>query len=152
MVLHHIEEIHSNLLELKRITKEGGYLYIREHDVPANDTQLDKHLREKHGDFHDGGVLFMNFFSKIQLKKMLGKYCFRHVADSMYSDSRPNRQKVYHSLFVKDSSLSESNSSEESTEESDRSSSITVSRFSEQDGDEQENAKFMREETKETEK
>jgi len=56
----------------------------------------------------------------------------------MYNDSRPNRQKVYHSLFMKDSSFCESNSSEESTEESsDRSSSIAVSRFSsEQEGDE----------------
>lgn len=45
MVLHHIESIEANLSEIRRVTKEGGYLYIREHDVSPEDIFTEKYLR-----------------------------------------------------------------------------------------------------------
>lgn len=45
MVLHHIEKIDLNLREISRVLKEGGHLYIREHDVPQGSFELEKYLR-----------------------------------------------------------------------------------------------------------
>lgn len=55
MVLHHIENFDKNLRELQRVVKDGGYLYIREHDVDPDNKELDKYLRYKHERFDDCG-------------------------------------------------------------------------------------------------
>ncbi|KAL4460014.1 hypothetical protein ABPG74_003540 [Tetrahymena malaccensis] len=98
MVLHHIENLDTNLKELQRVIIDGGYLYIREHDVPEENIELDKYLRYKHERFDDCGQ-YMKFWGKKELRNKLSQFGFVHKSDSLYEDDRPNRQKVYHSLF-----------------------------------------------------
>ncbi|EAR91003.1 UbiE/COQ5 family methyltransferase (macronuclear) [Tetrahymena thermophila SB210] len=98
MVLHHIENLDTNLKELQRVIIDGGYLYIREHDVPQENIELDKYLRYKHERFDDCGQ-YMKFWGKNELRNKLSQFGFIHKSDSLYEDDRPNRQKVYHSLF-----------------------------------------------------
>ncbi len=40
MVLHHVENLMYVLKELNRITKMGGYIYVREHDADTNATKI----------------------------------------------------------------------------------------------------------------
>ncbi|KAL4506461.1 hypothetical protein ABPG72_000032 [Tetrahymena utriculariae] len=98
MVLHHIENLDTNIKELQRVIVDGGYLYIREHDAPQENIELDKYLRFKHERFDDCGQ-YMKFWGKNELRSKLSQFGFVHKNDSLYEDDRPNRQKVYHSLF-----------------------------------------------------
>lgn len=70
MVLHHIETLDDTLRELARVINEGGYLYIREHDVPKGSWETERYLREKHMRYDDCGS-FMRFFGREELKLML---------------------------------------------------------------------------------
>ena len=40
MSMHHFRDFAQMLSEIKRVLRPGGYLFVREHDVPANRPKL----------------------------------------------------------------------------------------------------------------
>lgn len=104
MSIHHFDQYHQMMGEIMRLLKPDGYLFIREHDVPANNTRLINYLNQLHQQFngYNYGGQPIHYMSRGELKKNLTEqYHLIHVTDSDYPDDMNNRQMIYHSLFTK---------------------------------------------------
>ncbi len=102
VAIHHFANFDQMIKEIHRVLTNKGYFYIREHDVPANDTELIKYLDKLHEGYeeeegHGGAVA--QYFSKIQLRNLLEKAGFKYISEFTYAGKNP--QALYHSLFQK---------------------------------------------------
>lgn len=98
--IHHFTDIKKMLLEIKRVLKPGGYLYIREHDIRTKKDYVLINLIHilygaKYKSYYEG-----TYFSKIELHDYLEKMKFTELTTIVYPS--PNPQKIYHSLFRTD--------------------------------------------------
>ena len=53
MSMHHFRDFPKMTSEIQRVLRPNGYLFIREHDVPADNPKLAQHLVEMHKKFKD---------------------------------------------------------------------------------------------------
>jgi ubiquinone/menaquinone biosynthesis C-methylase UbiE/23S rRNA U2552 (ribose-2'-O)-methylase RlmE/FtsJ/DNA-directed RNA polymerase subunit E'/Rpb7 len=100
VVIHHYSDHVKMFAEMKRLLKPGGYLFIREHDVPRDDAKLKAYLDQVHLDFpdHPGGDI--NYWPQGELRTTLEALGFQHIADSTAKKSKTQiEQHIYHSLF-----------------------------------------------------
>ena len=96
MTLHHLEDLSGGLSDIKRILKDDGLLFIREHDVSPKNDQLKEFLVNKHLKYND---VYQNYYSKDELISRLESFGFEHLADSIYTPGTSNPQHIYHSMF-----------------------------------------------------
>jgi len=98
MSLHHLENFERSVQEIVRIMKNGGYLFIREHDVGPADFRLIELLTRYHEKFSDHQGSFTKFWGRKQLKTKLKSFGFENLRDIEYR-SIVNEKQIYHSLF-----------------------------------------------------
>lgn len=100
MSVHHFEEFQLMMQEICRLLKPNGLLFLREHDVPKNNHGLIKFLNDKHAQFpdHSGPI---HYWSRLDLRQELTtRYHFVNVSHSDYPRNIPNRQAIYHDLYM----------------------------------------------------
>jgi len=88
MSMHHYRDFDQMLQEITRILKPGGYLFIREHDVPDSNKELAHFLTEMHEKFEDHRPEEpISFWSRRDLRlELTSKYNLKHVRDSDFGD------------------------------------------------------------------
>ena len=98
--MHHFCNFDKMLTEIKRVLKPGGYLFIREHDVPKDNTNLATELTDMHIKFKDHRPEEqLHFLSRRDLRIELCRNNFIHIRDSDFKSQYTNNQAIYHSLF-----------------------------------------------------
>lgn len=96
VVIHHVDDIPNLILEIKRIVKPGGMVFVREHDVRTNrDVEYIDKVHLKFGEEHSSGKT--NYISKEELISFFEYYGFVLIGSSTYNCYNP--QKLYHSLY-----------------------------------------------------
>jgi len=106
-VFHHVSKLdRDNLLkEINRILKPGGYIFIREHDVPREkNKELIQFLQLVHGVYimiRDEPYLdyYADYFDFGYLKRIMNKNRFKLVLNSDIDTKK--QQRVYTCLFQK---------------------------------------------------
>lgn len=100
MSVHHFDEFKLMVQEICRLLKPNGFIFLREHDVPKNNQRLINFLNDKHTQYpdHSGPI---HYWSRVDLRKELTtQYHFICIAHSDYPRNIPNRQAIYHDLYV----------------------------------------------------
>jgi ubiquinone/menaquinone biosynthesis C-methylase UbiE len=100
MSIHHFDNFQQMMVEISRILKPTGLLFIREHDVPKSDGRLIQELNDLHTKFpdHSGPI---HYWARNDLKTELIRLVFAHITDSEYPAHIRNKQRIYHSLWRK---------------------------------------------------
>lgn len=103
MSLHHIEPLKDVLLEMERVCHIGSYLFIREHDISnENDALYVDLIHLIHQRLRQQKSTFLRYLSRDNLRKLLITLGFQEVATEYYDD-RSNPQRIYSSLYYKQS-------------------------------------------------
>jgi len=103
MVVHHFHRRAASLNEIRRLLKPGGYLFIREHDVDPNDTNLKRIIDVAHAPYVEKKDEYMtygvhgHYMSKPELEQLLKLRGLELVNTHTYTEKNP--QAIYHSLF-----------------------------------------------------
>ena len=100
MSMHHFRDFGKMLSEIKRVLMPDGYLFVREHDVPASKPKLAHKLSQMHTKFKDHRPEEpIYFWGRRELRIELNRSGFAHVRDSDFKEQETNYQAIYHSLF-----------------------------------------------------
>lgn len=106
-LFHHVinpKEFQALMKDIKRVLKVNGLLFFREHDVDSSTPQgklMGDQITAYHEQFDDwvkGTPI--NYFSRVQLQKILTNSGLKWKANSFYPRSKPNPQGIYHSMFI----------------------------------------------------
>ena len=98
--IHHFSDQDAMLSEMNRVTKTGGYVFVRDHAVDPKNLDLIKLLNDVHSKWGDdpSGITYL---SREKLEEMMQSHGFELVRRLDYDLSIPNKQAIYHSLFKK---------------------------------------------------
>lgn len=99
MSIHHFDHFDKMMNEILRVMCSGGYLFIREHDVPPKNMTLKNMLDEKHKQYpdHPGGII--NYWGRAELQAELESRGLQYMGSSDYQTYNP--QAIYYSLYKK---------------------------------------------------
>lgn len=96
--IHHFEQIHLMFLEIDRVLKDGGLLYIRDHDIiNMTDYTVITLMHIFYAASQPDAGYSGYYCSRSELHKYLERRSYNLIATHKYRS--PNPQQIYHSLY-----------------------------------------------------